>query len=244
MLAFDPAMSHTHGETADFVSLQQPSMTVATVPSKVADWRFALLWGLTIVVGAVSSLVLAIGGPVLTGVLQWRLLRRYIRGLEGLSWVPFTTMGTFVGPIIGALAGLAAWGRVLALKHDLGLPLAGKAGGEYLPMHDTGSYLVAAALAGLVTATILGVCQWIVLYPYVHRVWRWAAWNALAGAVGGAVIAPLSALLPPMYYSDWASVTGPLCLVLVGMLVYGIVAGVGLTRLVNNSLRSPSSDTQ
>src|SRR5688572_28714105 len=159
------------------------------VPTQRVDWRVVLLWSFAWVVGAMVSPFIILGGPAQLGILQWLLLRRYVRGLSGVGWVGLSTLGVVVGPIAGFLAGLLVWGEVLSLKRGLGLPIAGGVGGEYAVLDDNEAFLAAAAFAGLVGATLLGLCQWTILRAHVSGAWRWIPIHGLAGLTGGIVIA-------------------------------------------------------
>ena len=103
---------------------------------------------------AANSYVYLIVAGVVTGVLQWLLLRRYIRGAGW--WVLATVIGWQAG-----FAAVGAIGLFIILDLDVyGVPTAG--------------------LSGLQFGAVVGLAQWLVLRRQVAR----EGWWILVGAIG------------------------------------------------------------
>lgn len=177
----------------------------------VLGWAVAAtLEAMTGVPAILAGALLAIAlGVVLEGVVvglaQERVLRDRLAGLPRGRW----TLATAVG------AGLAwAMGMIPSTVVSL---TAGNAGGEPMPEPGPAVRYGLAIVMGLVTGPILGVAQWMVLRRVLSHAWHWLWANALAWAVGMAVIFIGMDLVP------W---TGPASAIAASL--YAVSAAAGL----------------
>ena len=116
-----------------------------------------------------GSVGIALGG-ILTGVLQWLVLRRQVAGVGW--WVVTIPVGAAVAGVVGVTVGMVA-----GLVSNPGSP--SPLGGADLGV-DVG-WVVGAGLFG----PVLGVLQWLVLRRQVARAGWWVLATTVGWVVGG-----------------------------------------------------------
>ena len=164
-----------------------------------------------------GSVGIALGG-ILTGVLQWLVLRRQVAWVGW--WVLTIPVGAAVAGVVGATVGMVA-----GLVSNPGSP--SPLGGADLGV-DVG-WVVGAGLFG----PVLGVLQWLVLRRQVARAGWWVLVTTVGWVVGGPGAGIVSAAVD-------AAVGAGVSWAVLGA-VSGAITGPVLVRLLRQSVPAVSA---
>ncbi len=184
--------------------------------------------GLVAAVGAALAVVLV--GTVLEGTIvgtaQWLVLREHLPGLRWRVWAAATAAGA-----------AAAWS--LGMIPSTAMSLAGSGDPPAGTEPSRATILALAFGMGLALGPVLGFAQWLVLRRYVASAGLWMPANALAWALGMAVIFAGTSAIPE------SGVDLALAVFLLGTLVaagaiVGATHGIVLVRLLRHPRRSPA----
>jgi uncharacterized protein with PQ loop repeat len=171
-----------------------------------------------IVLAAVLGVLAAtfIEGTVV-GTMQWLVLRRPLKSMRWRVWALATALGAFVAWTLGMLP-------FLFTSADTGATSSAE-------MSDLVIYTLAAAL-GLVSGTILGFPQWLVLRRYVQKAGWWVLANALAWMLGMVIVFVGTSFIPAKGIT-W-QLALPLLFVVAAGATVGAVHGFALIWLLRS----------
>lgn len=111
---------------------------------------------------------------LITGFLQWRVLREKFAEVKAKDWLFYTTLGAVIGWILGMTPPTFFMGQT----------------GGAAPAPEFSAVLIAllAAGAGIVLGALFGFFQWLELRKHTLQAVRWIPANALAWTVGLVII--------------------------------------------------------
>jgi hypothetical protein len=132
-----------------------------------------------ILLAAAAAVILGIllEGVVVGGAQAW-VLRGALPDLSAAGWIRATMIGAGLAWLLGMVPSTMA---ALMVSPP---PSGAVPGGDFSSAAQYGL----AVLLGAVTGPVLGLAQWLVLRPHVPRASRWILANAVAWALGMAVI--------------------------------------------------------
>jgi hypothetical protein len=205
------------------------SSTMPGIPG-IPGWLFVLLWTVIFFIAVTVSDRIIIIGPVLLGVLQWFLLKRFIPTLNVVGWAGLSTLGVVLGPVIGAAVGFAAFGAMILFKQALQLPLGSGAGGNMGALADKEAFIAGALAATVIAGCLMGLCQWFVLRAHVHAAARWIIVSTLSGLMAGVVIG-ITKLFSPLEFG-LTTYGSPLAIAgyALAVLAYAVITGTVLYK--------------
>jgi hypothetical protein len=172
--------------------------------------------------GILAILIMVIAGVIegtITGLFQWKVLRRKFERLPAKSWVGFTIAGAAVGWLLGMIPSTF---------------LGNQPATSSVPMPEFSAAQVAlfAALLGIVLGAIFGTFQWIALRKHTLKASRWILANLL-GWVPGLAFIFVGASIPTAETGLAVIVILGLASGLLGGLSVGAVTGLFLVRMQN-----------
>jgi hypothetical protein len=161
---------------------------------------------------------------VMVGLLQWRVLRDALPALPRRSWVTATALGALIAWLLGMIPSTI-------------MSLAASDAASAAPASEPPQWLVYVLAAGMgfVLGPVLATPQWVVLRRYVRRAGWWILANALAWALGMAILFVGTSAIPE-------GPIPPAVIALLVLCVFGAGAAVGamhglfLIRLVRDPL--------
>lgn len=175
--------------------------------------------------GSIISILLvtasgAIEGSVV-GLLQWLVLRRPFPEVKRRAWIMATIVGAMVAWFFGSLPSTLI---------DMGAQQSGTGAEE----PSAAVVLLLAAGMGLVLGVVLAFPQWRVLRRVVMKAWWWIPANAIAWALGMAII--FAAMDLAFNQATTVGSAGVIAgaLLLAGAVV-GAVHGLALVRLTGEA---------
>ncbi len=150
---------------------------------------------------------------LITGSLQWMVLREKFAGVRAKNWLFYTALGAVIGWILGMTPPTFLMGQP----------------GSATPPPEFSGPLIAllAAGAGVVLGALFGFCQWLELRKHVAQAGRWILANSLAWTIGLAIIY-VGASLPE---AEAALVT----VIIIGT-VSGLLAGLAVGAITASFL--------
>ena len=161
-------------------------------------------------------LVAVVSGVIeglITGSLQWMVLREKFANVRAKNWLFYTALGAVVGWILGMAPPTFLMGQL----------------GTASPPPEFSSALIAllAAGAGVVLGALFGFCQWLELRKHVAHATRWILANSFAWTIGLAIIY-LGASTP--------EAQTPLVTVIIIGTVSGLLAGLSVGAVTGSFL--------
>jgi hypothetical protein len=163
-------------------------------PDTLGEKLFVILTA--IVSGIIEGLV--------TGWLQWWVLREKFAAVKAKDWLFYTALGAATGWILGMTPSTF---------------LMGQGGATPVPEFSSALIALLAAGAGLVLGALFGFFQWLELRKHTVQAARWIPANAIAWAIGLAIIY-LGASMP-------TAETALAMVILIGT-VSGLLAGLSV----------------
>jgi hypothetical protein len=163
---------------------------------------------------AVTLLAVALGAVCeggIVGTLQWLVLRRPAPSIRWGVWVGATALGAGIAWALGMVpsAVMSFVPAQPSADSTQGFDIAGPA---MLPL---------AATMGIALGAILGAAQWIVLRRHVPRAGWWIPANAIAWAVGMALVFTGMGFIP----DSGGATTGIIAAVIICVALAGIAVG-------------------
>jgi hypothetical protein len=160
----------------------------------------------------------------MVGLLQWRVLRDALPALPRRSWVTATALGALIAWLLGMIPSTV-------------MSLAASDAASAAPAAEPPQWLVYVLAAGMgfLLGPVLATPQWLVLKRCIRRAGWWVLANALAWALGMAIIFVGTSAIPD----------GPIPPTVIALLVFcvfaagaavGAVHGLFLIHLVRDPL--------